>query len=96
MNSGIADRGQFSGLGAPSLSREKVQASSHHITSPGQALPYATLMYVRQKHHASGSVVINSRTDRTRKLVAKSGPQQLARWLDDERDSMRTTKSVSR
>ncbi|WP_366929377.1 DUF3047 domain-containing protein [Polaromonas sp.] len=53
-------------------------------------------MYVRQKHHASGSVVINSRTDRTRKLVAKSGPQQLARWLDDERDSMRTTKSVSR
>ena len=65
------------------------------LTLTGQALPYATLMYVWEKHRASGSVDINSRTDRIRKLVVESGPQQLGRWLDDERDSMRTTKSVS-
>lgn len=52
----------------------------------GEPLPYATLMYVWGNHRAPGSVIINPRTDRIRKLVLESGPQQLDRWLDYERD----------
>ncbi len=52
----------------------------------GEELPYATLMYVWGNHREPGSVIINPRTDRIRKLVLESGPSQLNRWLDYERD----------
>jgi len=52
----------------------------------GEELPYATLMYVWGNHRAPGSIIINPRTDRIRKLVLESGPSQLNRWLDYERD----------
>jgi hypothetical protein len=52
----------------------------------GEPLPYATLMYVWGNQSAPGSVIINARTDRIRKLVLESGPLQLNRWLDYERD----------
>ena len=52
----------------------------------GEDMPYATLMYVWSSHHAPGSVLKSSRTDRIRKLVLESGPNRLGRWLDYERD----------
>lgn len=52
----------------------------------GEPLPYATLMYVWGNHRPVGSIITSSRTDRIRKLVLESGPSQLNRWLDYERD----------
>ena len=52
----------------------------------GEEMPYATLMYVWSNHHAPGTVLKNSRTERIRKWVLESGPDRLNRWLDYERD----------
>lgn len=52
----------------------------------GEPLPYATLMYVWCPTRVSGSVILNPRTDRIRKLVVESGPARLNQWLDYERD----------
>jgi hypothetical protein len=52
----------------------------------GEELPYATLMYVWCNKRATGSVVLNPRTDRIRKIVLESGPGRLNQWLDYERD----------
>ena len=52
----------------------------------GEDMPYATLMYVWCNKREAGSVVLNPRTDRIRKLVLESGPQRLNRWIDYERD----------
>jgi hypothetical protein len=50
----------------------------------GEELPYATLMYVWSKNRPAGSVIINPRTDRIRKLVVESGSDRLNSWLDYE------------
>ncbi len=52
----------------------------------GEELPYATLIYVWGSNEAPGTVVVNPRTDRIRKLVLDSGPSQLGRWRDHVRD----------
>ncbi len=52
----------------------------------GEPMPYATLMYVWCNNDRSGSVLINPRTDRIRKLVMESGPGKLSQWLDYDRD----------
>ena len=52
----------------------------------GEDMPYATLMYVWCNSRDPGSVVMNPRTDRIRKLVLESGPMRLNRWIDYERD----------
>jgi hypothetical protein len=52
----------------------------------GEDMPYATLMYVWCNKREPGSVVMNPRTDRIRKLVLESGPNKLNRWIDYERD----------
>ena len=57
---------------------------SHAIT--GEPLPYATLMYIWCNTRPVGTVVHNPRTDRIRKLVVASGPQQLNQWLHFRRD----------
>ena len=57
---------------------------SHTIT--GEPLPYATLMYVWCNTRAPGSIIVNPRTDRIRKLVVESGGKNLNQWLDYERD----------
>ncbi|MES2509696.1 MAG: DUF3047 domain-containing protein [Pseudomonadota bacterium] len=51
----------------------------------GEELPYATLMYVWSKTKPTGSVIVNPRTDRVRKLVVESGYQHLNNWVDYER-----------
>ncbi|HSV54063.1 MAG TPA: DUF3047 domain-containing protein [Burkholderiaceae bacterium] len=52
----------------------------------GEAMPYATLMYVWCNRREPGSVILNPRTDRIRKLVVESGTRQLNQWLDYERN----------
>lgn len=52
----------------------------------GEEMPYATLMYVWSGKREPGSVIVNPRTDRIRKLVVESGPRRLGEWLDYERD----------
>jgi len=52
----------------------------------GEPMPYATLMYVWCNTRAPGSVIVNPRTDRIRKLVLESGRERLNQWLDYDRD----------
>jgi hypothetical protein len=52
----------------------------------GEVPPYATLMYVWDSKLPVGTVVINPRSDRIRKIVVDSGPAELHRWRDHRRD----------
>ena len=52
----------------------------------GEPLPYATLMYVWCNHRPVGSVIVNPRTDRVRKLVVESGAQHVQQWRHYQRD----------
>lgn len=52
----------------------------------GEAPPYATLMYVWDTHAEVGSVIVNPRSDRVRKIVLDSGPGGLKRWRDHQRN----------
>ncbi|MET0310824.1 MAG: DUF3047 domain-containing protein [Burkholderiaceae bacterium] len=52
----------------------------------GEPMPYATLMYVWCNKREAGSVILNPRTDRVRKMVVESGARNLGQWLDYERD----------
>ena len=68
------------------FSAKNAMLSELALTLTGEPLPYATLMYVWGTDRAPGSIIYGHRTDRIRKLVLESGPQQLGRWLDYERD----------
>jgi hypothetical protein len=57
---------------------------AHTLT--GEELPYATLMYVWCNTRPVGSVIVNPRTDRVRKLVVESGIGKLKQWVDYERN----------
>ena len=72
------DRGLFSPKNA------MLSELSHALT--GRPMPYATLMYVWCNQRPVGTVIHNPRTDRIRKLVVASGPEQLNQWLTYERD----------
>ena len=52
----------------------------------GEKPPYATLMYVWDATAPVGSVIINPRSDRVRKIVVDSGTAQLRQWRDHRRD----------
>lgn len=52
----------------------------------GEPLPFATLVYVWSNTEPVGTIVVNPRTDRIRKLVVESGVNHLGRWRDHERD----------
>jgi hypothetical protein len=52
----------------------------------GEAPPYATLMYVWDSKLPVGTVVINPRSDRVRKIVIDSGTVELRRWREHRRD----------
>jgi hypothetical protein len=51
----------------------------------GELPPYATLMYVWDATAPVGSVIVNPRSDRIRKIVVDSGPGELGRWRDHKR-----------
>jgi len=52
----------------------------------GQALPYATLMYVWSNKLPVGTVVQNPHTDRIRAIVVGSGEDGLGEWRDYRRN----------
>ncbi len=68
------------------LSQRDHMMSELARTLTGEDLPYATLMYVWSNQRDVGSVMLNPRTDRIRKLVLESGKARLGLWLDYERD----------
>lgn len=55
-------------------------------TLTGEAMPYATLMYVWSNGSAPESVITNPRTGRVRKIVLESGPGPLRQWRDYRRN----------
>ena len=57
---------------------------AHAMT--GEPMPYATLMYIWCNTRPVGTVVHSPRTDRIRKLVVASGPEQLKQWLHFRRN----------
>jgi len=71
--------------------RTKLTPRAHRLSEltrllTGEPLPYASLVYVWSNTEPVGTIVVNPRTDRIRKLVVESGPDQLGRWRDHERD----------
>lgn len=52
----------------------------------GEDMPYAVLMYVWSNAQPVGTVIVNPRTERIRKIVVESGPARLNQWLHYERD----------
>ena len=52
----------------------------------GERPPYATLMYVWDATAPVGTVIINPRSDRIRKIVVDSGTAHLGRWRDHRRN----------
>lgn len=52
----------------------------------GESPPFATLMYVWETARPQGSLIVNGRTDRVRKIVVDSGAQHLGRWREHRRD----------
>lgn len=52
----------------------------------GEELPYASLVYVWSAKEAPGTVVVNPRTDRIRKVVLDSGVSNVGQWRDHVRD----------
>lgn len=55
-------------------------------TLTGEMPPYATLMYVWDPVLPVGTVVVNHRTDRIRKIVVDSGTQHLGTWREHRRN----------
>jgi hypothetical protein len=71
--------------------RQRWSPKAHRLSEmsrlfTGEELPYATLVYVWSVRDAPGSVVLNPRTDRIRKLVLDSGTERLGQWRDHVRD----------
>lgn len=52
----------------------------------GERPPYATLMYVYDTRSPAGSVVVNPRSDRIRKIVLDGDAAAIGRWRDHRRD----------
>jgi hypothetical protein len=52
----------------------------------GEKPPYATLMYVWDATAPVGSVIVNPRSDRIRKIVVDSGTTHLRQWRQHRRD----------
>lgn len=55
-------------------------------TMTGEEMPYAVLMYVWSNDLPVGTVILNPRTDRIRKIVVESGPGRVRQWLRYQRD----------
>jgi hypothetical protein len=60
----------------------------------GQALPYATLMYVWSNKLPVGTVVQNPHTDRIRAIVVGSGGEGLGEWRDYRRNVLEDYRMV--
>ncbi len=52
----------------------------------GQAMPYATLMYIWENRAPAGTVIPNRHTSRVRMLVAESGRDKVGTWQEVTRN----------
>jgi hypothetical protein len=68
------------------FSMKNAMLSELSLAITGEPLPYATLMYVWCNTRAPGSVIVNPRTDRIRKMVVESGAKGLSHWLNYDRN----------
>jgi hypothetical protein len=68
------------------LSSKNAMLSELALALTGEEMPYATLMYVWCNTRKPGSVIVNPRTDRIRKIVVESGAAKLRQWVDYERN----------
>jgi hypothetical protein len=68
------------------FSAKDAMVSELALTLTGEAMPYATLMYVWSNKDEVGRVIKTRRTDRMQKMVVESGAARLGQWLDYERD----------
>ena len=71
--------------------RSRWSARNHRLSEmsrllTGEELPYASLVYVWSAKDELGTVVVNPRTDRIRKVVLDSGVGKLGQWRDHVRD----------
>lgn len=71
--------------------RSRWSARNHRLSEmsrllTGEELPYASLVYVWSVKEALGTVVVNPRTDRIRKVVLDSGKEHVGQWRDHVRD----------
>ncbi|MDR7094392.1 DUF3047 domain-containing protein [Hydrogenophaga laconesensis] len=71
--------------------RTKWSARNHRLSEmsrllTGEELPYASLVYVWSAQHEPGTVVVNPRTDRIRKVVLDAGTSHIGQWRDHVRD----------
>ncbi|MBW0169067.1 MAG: DUF3047 domain-containing protein [Hydrogenophaga sp.] len=71
--------------------RSRWPARTHRLSEmsrllTGEELPYATLVYVWSVKEPVGTVVVNPRTDRIRKLVLDSGTAEVGHWRNHVRD----------
>ena len=60
----------------------------------GQALPYATLMYVWSNELPVGTVVVNPHTDRVRSIVVDSGAGGVGEWRAYRRNLLEDYRKV--
>jgi hypothetical protein len=68
------------------FSAQNNRLSELTLSLTGEPLPYATLMYVWCNDCPAGSVIVNPRTDRIRKLAVESGAGRVGQWLSYRRD----------
>lgn len=68
------------------LSMRDLMVAEQFQLFTGQAMPYATLMYVWDTTRTEGQVVHNPHSDRIRKVVVQSGGSQAGRWMSYQRD----------
>ena len=67
------------------FSAKNAMLSELSLALTGEEMPYATLMYVWSNQLPVGTVIINPRTDRVRKIVVESGAAHLKQWVHYER-----------
>ena len=68
------------------LSMRDMMVAEQFQLFTGQAMPYATLMYVWDSSRSEGEVVHNPHSGRIRKVVVQSGGNQVGRWVSYQRD----------
>lgn len=68
------------------LSARNAMLSELLLLVTGEAMPYASLVYVWANEHPVGTVIRDPRSDRIRYLVVEQGGQHLRQWVHHQRD----------
>lgn len=68
------------------LSARNAMLSELLLLVTGQAMPYASMVYVWANEHPVGTVIRDPRSDRIRYLVVEQGSGNLRKWVYHQRD----------